>query len=245
MLSVCSSYLAFHSVCRTVRSSCSFFFLYKIVSHFRASGLRLWFFALCFVVYHHTLRALSWPSAGRFIFFFVCSHTRAPVSDLLLFVSDFDTTQNVTPASGCPFLFPFFFFLQIVDVGVTCCCCALMRGNVHEAQARGQEGYYERFPPTEVRALTRPFFAPWGLLPVVGLGWVGCWVDVLKIIVRSLVFSWFVTVFVEFFACGATQRGAFFWRRTHLFQWLMRPHAVFYDYVELPECADTIQYTIQ
>lgn len=40
---------------------------------------------------------------------------------------------------------------QIVDVLVTCCCCVLMSGNPEEAHGGGNEGYYERFPPTEVR----------------------------------------------------------------------------------------------
>lgn len=39
---------------------------------------------------------------------------------------------------------------QIVDVLVTCCCCVLMSGNHEEAHGGGTEGYYERFPPTEV-----------------------------------------------------------------------------------------------
>lgn len=43
--------------------------------------------------------------------------------------------------------------LQIVDVLVTCCCCMLMRGNPHEADTdeHDEGGYYERFPPTEVK----------------------------------------------------------------------------------------------
>lgn len=41
---------------------------------------------------------------------------------------------------------------QIVDVLVTCCCCVLMSGNPEEAHGGGTEGYYERFPPSEVFA---------------------------------------------------------------------------------------------
>lgn len=37
-----------------------------------------------------------------------------------------------------------------MDVAVTCCCCVLMRGNPEEAYNGGGEGYYERFPETEV-----------------------------------------------------------------------------------------------
>ncbi|CAN0176406.1 unnamed protein product, partial [Ectocarpus sp. 12 AP-2014] len=39
---------------------------------------------------------------------------------------------------------------QIVDVLVTCCCCVLMSGDPEEANGGGSEGYYERFPPTEI-----------------------------------------------------------------------------------------------
>eukprot|EP00903_Cladosiphon_okamuranus_P015368 g14194.t1 len=39
---------------------------------------------------------------------------------------------------------------QIVDVLVTCCCCVLMSGNPEEVHGGGNEGYYERFPSTEI-----------------------------------------------------------------------------------------------
>lgn len=46
-----------------------------------------------------------------------------------------------------------------MDVGVTGCCCVLMRGNVHERIPDGLEdenqGLYERFAPTEVKDFDR------------------------------------------------------------------------------------------
>lgn len=70
-----------------------------------------------------------------------------------VFLSLFFCSRSLTPGPLVCLLFCLIFarFFQIVDVMVTCCCCVLMRGNPEEAHSGGEEGYYERFPETEVR----------------------------------------------------------------------------------------------